>query len=296
VLKLLSILVIACGAVSAQTTNQIPKWASGNLVDSMISELGGNIVVTKAAGGNGTSNVVFFDITGTHATNSTYSFQVHSSKGIAQFGMDSFLDSNGAGILSTTAAGGLILSANNNNAHFRIAPTGDVAILGGSTNSEDPNFRTLTVTLNAAGNNPIGRIFESQNTMTLSNNARFNGATSEWFRDDEQYVADVLEWGVEGISMHIAPPGEGAVNPGGSDWKDLGYLRFRIDTQKASFTNVNVGVGVLLPTAKLQVTDGDVYVQTQGKGIILRATDGSNCFRVTVNNSGTLSTASVTCP
>src|SRR5206468_5051858 len=61
-------------------------------------------------------------------------------------------------------------------------------------------------------------------------------------------------------------------------------------------SDTNVGIGTTAPNAKLQVTLGDVYVQTQGNGIILRATDGPNCYRVTVNNSGTLTTTLVTCP
>jgi DUF4097 and DUF4098 domain-containing protein YvlB len=60
--------------------------------------------------------------------------------------------------------------------------------------------------------------------------------------------------------------------------------------------NGNVGIGTDAPNAKLQVVDGDAAVSTQGNGLILKATNGSNCFRVTVNNAGTLSTASVTCP
>jgi len=60
--------------------------------------------------------------------------------------------------------------------------------------------------------------------------------------------------------------------------------------------DVNVGIGTSAPNARLQVTSGDVYVQTQGNGIILRATDATKCFRVTVNSSGTLSTTLVTCP
>lgn len=58
----------------------------------------------------------------------------------------------------------------------------------------------------------------------------------------------------------------------------------------------NVGIGTAGPNAKLQVTGGDAAITTQGNGIILRATDGANCYRVTVNNAGTLATASVTCP
>ncbi|MBI4397057.1 MAG: hypothetical protein HY548_08185 [Elusimicrobia bacterium] len=41
---------------------------------------------------------------------------------------------------------------------------------------------------------------------------------------------------------------------------------------------------------------GDVAVLTQGKGVIFKATDGANCFRVTVNNAGSLATTQVTCP
>ena len=57
-----------------------------------------------------------------------------------------------------------------------------------------------------------------------------------------------------------------------------------------------VGVGTVSPNARLQVAGGDAAVTTQGKGLILRATDGPNCFRITVNNAGALSAAAVPCP
>lgn len=57
----------------------------------------------------------------------------------------------------------------------------------------------------------------------------------------------------------------------------------------------NVGIGVLAPNARLQVA-GDMAVSVQGSGVILRATDGSNCYRLTVLNNGSLVTANVTCP
>jgi parallel beta-helix repeat protein len=57
----------------------------------------------------------------------------------------------------------------------------------------------------------------------------------------------------------------------------------------------NVGIGTTAPGAKLQVTGGDVYVTTIGTGLILKSPNGS-CFRLTVSDSGALSTAAVTCP
>ncbi|MDP3991467.1 MAG: prepilin-type N-terminal cleavage/methylation domain-containing protein [Candidatus Colwellbacteria bacterium] len=48
---------------------------------------------------------------------------------------------------------------------------------------------------------------------------------------------------------------------------------------------------------RMVITDtGDVGIGTQGKGVILRATSGANCYRVTVDSTGVLSTALVTCP
>jgi len=57
-----------------------------------------------------------------------------------------------------------------------------------------------------------------------------------------------------------------------------------------------VGIGDPTPDALLEVAGGDIGISTQGNGLILKATDGATCYRVTVNNAGVLATASVTCP
>lgn len=45
------------------------------------------------------------------------------------------------------------------------------------------------------------------------------------------------------------------------------------------------------------IVSGDLaLILQQGKGLVLRASDGANCYRVTVNNAGVLSTTTVTCP
>jgi len=59
---------------------------------------------------------------------------------------------------------------------------------------------------------------------------------------------------------------------------------------------VSVGIGTSAPNAKLHVSGGDVAITTQSNGVILRATNGANCYRLTVNNAGTLATTLVTCP
>ena len=53
---------------------------------------------------------------------------------------------------------------------------------------------------------------------------------------------------------------------------------------------------ILVSGGDAAVWGGDVTVLTEGKGVILKAADGPNCYRVTVNDAGALSTASVECP
>jgi len=56
----------------------------------------------------------------------------------------------------------------------------------------------------------------------------------------------------------------------------------------------NVGIGVSDPATKLQVKDGDIFLQTLGSGVILKSPDG-NCWKVTVSNTGVLQTSQVPC-
>lgn len=60
-------------------------------------------------------------------------------------------------------------------------------------------------------------------------------------------------------------------------------------------SNVGIAPALLTPTARFQVNSGDVYVDTVGNGVILRAPNAT-CWRVTVSNAGAFSSASTTCP
>ncbi len=59
--------------------------------------------------------------------------------------------------------------------------------------------------------------------------------------------------------------------------------------------NGNVGVGTQDPNAKVQVSNGDVYIEDINRGIIMTSPNGQ-CWRVTVDDSGQLVSTATTCP
>lgn len=57
----------------------------------------------------------------------------------------------------------------------------------------------------------------------------------------------------------------------------------------------NVGIGTLNPKAKLNVTDGDIYIENINKGVIMKSPNGQ-CWRMTVSNAGQPEFNLITCP
>ena len=57
----------------------------------------------------------------------------------------------------------------------------------------------------------------------------------------------------------------------------------------------NIGVGTQSPSAKIQVTNGDVYIENVNKGVIMKSPNGQ-CWRMTVSNSGEPIFTSISCP
>ena len=57
----------------------------------------------------------------------------------------------------------------------------------------------------------------------------------------------------------------------------------------------NIGIGTTNPPSKLTVANGDVYLPNSNNGIILTSPNGQ-CWRVTVDNNGNLTSASIPCP
>jgi hypothetical protein len=73
---------------------------------------------------------------------------------------------------------------------------------------------------------------------------------------------------------------------GSSAWSSVNHIIY--------FSGSNVGIGTNAPQAALDVSGGNIFVDTVGRGIKLRDPSG-NCWLVTPNASGTLQTASVGC-
>jgi len=59
--------------------------------------------------------------------------------------------------------------------------------------------------------------------------------------------------------------------------------------------DTNVGIGTTSPKTKLQVTNGKIYIEANGQGMILKSPNGS-CFEMTVTDAGSFASTPVACP
>jgi len=57
----------------------------------------------------------------------------------------------------------------------------------------------------------------------------------------------------------------------------------------------NFGIGTEQPKAKVQVTDGDVYIDNPNRGIIMKDVN-NKCWRITLGAAGNLVTSEIPCP
>lgn len=61
------------------------------------------------------------------------------------------------------------------------------------------------------------------------------------------------------------------------------------------FNGSNVGIGNSSAAQTLQVTGGNIYIDTATNGLILKAPNGTSCYLITVTNGGGIATSSIAC-
>jgi hypothetical protein len=95
---------------------------------------------------------------------------------------------------------------------------------------------------------------------------------------------NALSFLISGTGSRVAESFEG-----GSTGASKLYISYRLQNVN------NIGIGVTDPGTKLQVRDGDIFLDTIGAGVILKSPDG-NCWKMTISNSGTIQSTQVVCP
>ncbi len=160
------------------------------------------------------------------------------------------------------------------------------------------NAVTLTVAGGAASVLTTNKVRVADLSFTKRANARAHDAVA---------VAFTMEYNTDNLTrkflqaLHISVarvaaatfdsdllPANGSLNLGSDElgWSSINSL--------INFSNNNVGIGIV-PAAKLQVSGGDIYIDTATRGLILKGPSGANCYRITVTDGGAIATSSVAC-
>jgi hypothetical protein len=193
------------------------------------------------------------------------------------------------------------------NERMRISETGNIGI--GTKNPE----AKLTLTGDETGVTPDG-VPDTRRFLYLKNNStgqystvfsQFQAGASNSNTTISQhasgyYVSELADFGQlwstgKGLVLRASPPTPNEPN--------ISVIKFMTGYNAASGSNErmriaetgNIGIGTTLPKAKLEVKDGDVYINDPTKGIILKSPNAA-CWRVTIDNTGNFIRTSISCP
>lgn len=86
---------------------------------------------------------------------------------------------------------------------------------------------------------------------------------------------------------HITYPGWSQIMPADRSWGGFFYGGVHVKD--------NLGIGTTYPNAKLQVKEGDIYIEDINKGIIMTSPNGQ-CWRMTVSDAGAAVFTAISCP
>lgn len=201
--------------------------------------------------------------------------------------------SNESGIIKFFAGGNPLSPTE----RMRISSTGNVGI--GTVNPRSK--------LSILGNDPVGdaRNYLDINNQSLSNRSiawlqlsagQPNSATtlqhcSETYDFDGDKYTDFGQVASSGRGLIVRAMGEDGIIKFllGQNEINSSVERMRLTTDG------NLGVGTETPAARIQVADGDVYIQDINNGVIMKSPNGS-CWRMTVNDDGSFKSTLITCP
>jgi len=128
----------------------------------------------------------------------------------------------------------------------------------------------------------------SHDSLNISFTAAANVATNTKQYFSQVFQTTVTQVAAASFNSNLLPSSTNAYSLGASGgvWNSVNNIIY--------FNGTNVGIGTAAPLAPLDVSGGDIYVLNTGAGVVIRAAGGS-CWRLAVNTSGTLATASVSC-
>jgi hypothetical protein len=193
------------------------------------------------------------------------------------------------------------------NERMRISVDGNVGI-----GTSDPKAK-LHLEGNTTGNEST--VYDTREYLRIKNNSNSNGSAASLSITAGANAGSTYLWHIspsytprpqdqDFTTLYSSGKGVSFWNSPKDNTANGGYFKFQTGLKpdntggfdRLVINNVgNVGIGNSDPKAKLEVKDGDVYVNDPTKGIILKSPNG-NCWRVTIDNTGNFVRTAIACP
>ncbi len=218
---------------------------------------------------------------------------------------------NFAGSVNTTGSRntviGTLANVGANNLNFAsafgsgaVVNSSDTIVLGkiaGTYNSVARPADTVQIpgNLNITGNLTGGGIVKSVNGLT-NNVALAAGANITITPTGNTLTIASTGGGTNVILNQTTPQANANFNVDGNGTVGGTLTANKIQAADSGFVLGNFGIGTAAPKAKLDVTGGNILIDSPGKGIILKSPDANTCRLMTIDDAGAIALTPIACP
>lgn len=172
--------------------------------------------------------------------------------------------------------------------------TGNVTLAAGANVTLTPAGNTLTIAATGGGGASL-TVKEVDGTPTVANVSEIRVSNGTLVNNGSGAVS-ITTGSVNAILNQTTPQTGANFNIDGNGTVGGTLTANNVQAAGSGFVLGNFGIGTAAPKAKLDVTGGNILIDSPGKGVILKSPDGNTCRLLRIDDAGAFTLTAIACP